>query len=189
MVAPAHPQRTAALALVILLLCCRQSLALDPSFDANQYAHSAWKTRNGFVGWIHSIAQTPDGFLWLGTEHGLFRYDGVRTVPALPPAQKLPSDVIFTTIVGRDGTVWIGTYAGLRSWKNGLLTQYPQLGEERIFGLFEDREGTIWAGGFTTTPPGKLCAIRGTSIRCYGGTASLAPASSECTRIGYSDCG
>jgi len=159
----------AAIALAVLLLYCRQSVALDPAFDANQYAHSAWKTRNGFVGWIHSIAQTPDGFLWLGTEHGLYRYDGVRTVPALPAAQKLPSDVIFTTIVGRDGTVWIGTYAGLRSWKNGRLTQYPQLGEERIFGLFEDHEGTIWAGGYTTTPPGKLCRIRGTAIRCYGG--------------------
>ena len=45
-----------------LLLACRCALALDPSLDVSQYAHTAWKVRDGFAkGQILSIAQTPDG--------------------------------------------------------------------------------------------------------------------------------
>src|SRR5215469_10973660 len=67
--------------------------ALDPSLDVSQYAHTAWRIREGFTkGMIGSIAQTPDGYLWLGTDLGLLRFDGVRTVPWQPPAgEQLPS--------------------------------------------------------------------------------------------------
>jgi ligand-binding sensor domain-containing protein len=55
----------------ILLACCPGASALDPSLDMNQYAHTAWTVRDGFFkGSINSIAQTPDGYLWLGTEFG-----------------------------------------------------------------------------------------------------------------------
>ena len=48
------------------------AFALNPSLDVSQYAHTAWKIRDGFPkGIIYAIAQTPDGYLWLGTELGL----------------------------------------------------------------------------------------------------------------------
>jgi len=161
-----HVYQLVLVALCVTLIWCRCSFALDPEFDVPQYAHSTWKTRSGFPGWIHSFAQTQDGYLLLGTEHGLFRFDGIRAVPALPPNEKLPSESIFTTIVGSDGTVWIGTLAGLSSWHNGKLTDYPQLNGQLIFGLVEDHEGTVWAGGYSQSPGGKLCAIRGGDVRC-----------------------
>jgi len=67
-----------------VLACCVSAFALDPSLDFSQYAHTAWKTREGFSkGNMLSIAQTPDGYLWISTELGtLLRFDGVRTVPA-----------------------------------------------------------------------------------------------------------
>ena len=66
--------------LVILLAVCPCACALNPSLDINQYAHNAWTIRDGFFkGVIMSIAQTPDGYLWLGTEFGLRRFDGVRS--------------------------------------------------------------------------------------------------------------
>jgi ligand-binding sensor domain-containing protein/signal transduction histidine kinase len=89
-------------------------------------------------------------------------------VPALPTSQKLPSESIFRTIVGSDGTVWIGTLAGLSSWKDEKLTHYPQLDGQLILGLVEDHEGTVWAGGYTQNPGGKLCAIRGSDVKCVG---------------------
>src|ERR1700730_10920734 len=62
-----------------LLLLCPSALALDPSLDVSQYAHTPWHFRDGFTqGYIRSIAQTPDGYIWLGTAFGLFRFDGVR---------------------------------------------------------------------------------------------------------------
>ena len=54
--------------LAVTLGCCARAFALDPSLDISQYAHTAWRVRDGFAtGFIYAIAQTPDGYLWLGT--------------------------------------------------------------------------------------------------------------------------
>src|SRR5580658_5979275 len=168
-----HRQTRAVVALGILLACCRCAFALDPSLDINQYAHTAWKIRDGFAkGHVASIAQTPDGYLWLGTEFGLLRFDGVRPVPWQPPGdQHLPGGTIFRLLAARDGTLWIGA-KGLASWKNGKLTQYPELADQFIFSFIEDREGDVWVGG-TGIPTGKLCAIHKGSVHCYGDDGSL----------------
>src|SRR5579862_961546 len=114
-------------ALACILLAANTCLfALNPALDVSQYAHTAWKIRDGFTrGTINSIAQTPDGYLWLGTEFGLLRFDGVRNVPWQPPPdQHLPSSDITKLLVATDGTLWIGTSKGLASWKSGKLTPY-----------------------------------------------------------------
>ena len=113
----------------MLLVFSTCAFALDPSLDISQFAHTAWRVRDGFgKGPIHSIAQTPDGYLWLGTEFGLLRFDGVRAVPWQPPAgEHLPSDVVTRLLVSRDGTLWIGTGKGLATWKDGKLTHYPEM--------------------------------------------------------------
>src|SRR5215470_18024241 len=113
----------------LLLAWCPSAFALDPSLDVSQYAHTAWKIRDGFTkGKITSIAQTPDGYLWLGTELGLLRFDGVSAVPWQPPERvQLPSNNIRSLFAARDGALWIGTVKGLASWKDSKLTKYPEL--------------------------------------------------------------
>jgi PAS domain S-box-containing protein len=169
----------AVIALGLLLACCRCAFALDPSLDVNQYAHTAWKIREGFAkGTIHRIVQTPDGYLWLATESGLLRFDGVRTVPwEPPPGEDLPSNDIRGLTAARDGTLWIGTAKGLVSWKDGKLTHYPQLDHHDVAALLEDHEGTVWAAGVmwetAFSGPGKLCAVKGGEIQCYGSDGSF----------------
>src|SRR5580693_8068718 len=116
----------AILALGILLAWVPRAYALDPSLSVSQYAHTAWKVREGFTqGTIRTIAQTPDGYIWLGTGFGLFRFDGVRAEHWQPPlsGEQLPNDFILCLHVARDGTLWIGTYEGLVSWRDGRLTR------------------------------------------------------------------
>ena len=67
--------------MVALLLGARPARALDPSLKVSQYAHTSWTVRGGFsLGAVFAMAQTPDGYLWLGSEFGLFRFDGVSFV-------------------------------------------------------------------------------------------------------------
>ena len=110
-------ERRAAVALGVILACCPCALALNPALDISQYAHTAWTIRDGFFDSpVQTIAQTPDGYLWLGTEFGLFRFDGVRKVAWNPPGgERLPSANVLKLLVTREGRLWIGTRAGLAS--------------------------------------------------------------------------
>ena len=154
--------------LLLLSAVCRSAVALDTALDASQYAHTSWKIREGFVkGAITTIAQTPDGYLWLGTEFGLLRFDGVRAIPWQPPRdQALPSSYITRLVAARDGTLWIGTLSGLASWKDGTLSQYAELAGHQVHSLLEDHEGSLWAGTINN-PTAKLCTIRDGRARCY----------------------
>ena len=164
--------RLIAISAISFLAGSRSALALDPSLDISQYGHTAWTIRDGFAtGTAFAMAQTPDGYLWLASEFGLFRSDGVRFIPWQPPGgQELPGNP-YALLVTRDGTLWIGTFAGLASWNNGKLTQYPEVGAGFITSLLEEREGTVWAGtmgGSAGTTTGQLCAIQNGSTQCYG---------------------
>ena len=156
---------------VSLLLGAAPVLALDPSLEVSQYGHTSWTAPDGFsVGAIFAMAQTPDGYLWLGSEFGLFRFDGLHAVPWQPPAgQRLPN-APYSLLVTRDGTLWIGTFAGLVSWNGNKLSRYPEVGDKFVTSLLEDREGTVWAGILGSTadrPTGQLCAIRSGHAQCY----------------------
>ena len=153
----------------MFLACASRALALNPTLDVSQYAHTAWKVSEGFAkGITFAIAQTPDGYLWLGTENGLLRFDGVRIVEwQPPPGERLPSADIRRLYAARDGRLWLGTFAGLASVKDGRLTRYSELDGQRIDALLEDRDGTIWAAG-SKAYVGRLCRVRNDTTQCYG---------------------
>ena len=163
--------RRAALALCTLVLTTHTVFALNPELDISQYVHTSWRVRDGF--WssaLNAMAQTPDGYLWIGTNTGLFRFDGVRSVPwQAPPNQTLPSTMINELVTGRDGTLWIGTDKGLASWKNGTLAHYPDLVGKYIGEIVEARDAVVWVTAAVVTPPAwMLCAIQGGRATCYG---------------------
>ena len=81
--------------------------------------------------------------------------------------EHLPSSDIRSLQGARDGRLWIGTFSGLASWKDGKLTHYPELDGQVIEALLEDREGTIWVGGWAPSI-GRLCRIQSGNTQCYG---------------------
>jgi signal transduction histidine kinase/ligand-binding sensor domain-containing protein len=160
-------RRTGALA--ALLLLGRAAHGVDPAHTITQYGHTAWRVREGFFsGPPTALAQTADGFLWIGTEAGLVRFDGVELAPWKPPAgTPLPDSRIVTLLGASDGSLWIGTGAGLARWDGGKLTVYARTG--RFGALLEDRHGTIWAGhtrALAEIPP--LCRFDRDGFACLG---------------------
>jgi ligand-binding sensor domain-containing protein/signal transduction histidine kinase len=151
-----------------LLTWCPPAVALNAALDVNQYLHTAWKVRDGFTrGTIRAIAQTPDGYLWLGTDLGLLRFDGVRVTPWQPPRNlRLPSDIIHGLLVSRDGTLWIATDLGLAGWKDGQLFRVDSLAGSPVGRLLEDRAGSIWMVRFTTD--WTLCQLHDGRVTCRG---------------------
>jgi signal transduction histidine kinase/ligand-binding sensor domain-containing protein len=154
----------------MLLLWSSSALALNPALDISQYAHTAWRIRDGFAkGSISAIAQTLDGYLWLGTEEGLFRFDGVRAVPWQWPDQHLPSERVTSLLAASNGSLWIGTDKGLASSKDRQLTQYPALGGRAIGRLVEDREHSLWLVTYhLAVNRWSLCTVRRADVECYG---------------------
>jgi len=160
--------------IVLAWALCPYAFGMNPALDINQYAHKAWTVRDGFLkGSIYAIAQMPDGYLWLGTEFGLERFDGVRSVPWQPPnGEHLPDGRIRSLLGARDGRLWIGTDQGLASWKDGKLTQYPELAGKTVLSILEDRESTIWAAAWALEAPTDACAPFATAR--FGVTAMTA---------------
>jgi ligand-binding sensor domain-containing protein len=163
-------RRLMPLCVFLLTLASRPAHALDPSKHVSQYGHTAWRIRDGSLpGQALAIAQTADGYLWIGTPSGLLHFDGVRFVAWTPPAgQQLASPSIYSLRAARDGSLWIGTETGLSRWANQELTNF-QTGRGLISSILEARNGTVW---FTRTRPlddaGCLCQVIGTGMRCYG---------------------
>ena len=138
----------------LLLFCFSTSLwAVDPSTRISQYAHTAWRIRDGvFSGTPNAITQTADGYLWIGTQNGLFRFDGVRFVPFVPADGNLLSSGIFSLMGGTDGTLWIGTGLNLARLKDGVLTNFTD-GMGRVNAIVKDRSGTVWITRSRTVCP------------------------------------
>jgi signal transduction histidine kinase/ligand-binding sensor domain-containing protein len=102
---------------------------LDPSRTLTQYVHRIWQVQQGLPeSSIYSLLQTRDGYLWLGTQAGLVRFDGVRftTLESLVPAA--PANVwIRAAIEDPQGAVWFGTNeSGVFRLARGVLTHFSQ---------------------------------------------------------------
>jgi ligand-binding sensor domain-containing protein len=140
-----------AMAAVSRLFPSARLLALEPSLEISQYAHTAWTVRDGFaLGAVFAMGQTPDGYLWLGSEFGLFHFDGVRFVRWQPPAgAQPPITSVYSLLGARDGTLWIGTFQGLASWRDGRLTWIHEFDDMFATSMLEDRDGTVWVGNAT----------------------------------------
>src|SRR4029078_4911286 len=124
-------------ALLLCLLLANGAFALDPHRALTQARLSVWTSDAGLPqNTIETIIQTHDGYLWMGTEEGLVRFDGTRfVVNDRQNAPALGSAFVSALCDSADGTLWIGTYGGgLARLRNGRIEAFhPELlGSDRI---------------------------------------------------------
>ncbi|MBV9612368.1 MAG: hypothetical protein JO091_07840, partial [Acidobacteriaceae bacterium] len=125
----------------------RARIAMDPTKAITQYTDTSWTTNTGLPqNSITAIAQTNDGYIWLGTEEGLVRFDGVRfTAFDKQNTPGLLSNEIQVLLVDKENNLWVGTSAGLARFRDGqLLSYYANTGS--TLSLCEDGHGVLWIG-------------------------------------------
>src|SRR5438128_12194280 len=87
--------------------------ALEPQKSITQFTHTAWSAKDGIPGPVRAMAQTQDGYLWLGTDAGLYRFDGLRFSPYEPSrGPHLHGPAVQSLLAARDGSLWIGFGSG-----------------------------------------------------------------------------
>lgn len=132
--------------------------ALDPGKWITQYLQTTWNTTTGLPqSTVLAIAQTSNGYIWLGTEEGLARFDGARfRVFTRRNTPGLPSNYIQALRACSDGGLWIGTDTGLSHYRPELeagptggfqtLTTANGLSSNNVTALVEDHAGDLWVG-------------------------------------------
>jgi signal transduction histidine kinase/ligand-binding sensor domain-containing protein len=166
-----------ALGFLSCLLAVGPAWGLDPYRRISQYGHTAWRGLDGFVNQPTAIAQSTDGYLWVGTRTGLMRFDGVRfTRWVSPRGEVLPGRSLGALLGAADGSLWIGTSGGLSRLKDGALTNYMQQPTGAGVGvILEGPAGTIWVTRyFITDGKGPLCQVTGHDVQCFGKAEGLA---------------
>ena len=118
--------RATIMALIWLAAGIRPLLAVDPSQPLRQYGQQLWQTDNGLPqNAVHAILQTSDGYLWLATDGGLVRFDGVEfTVFDRRSTPQMRSNLIAALAETADGTLWAATADGLLRRKHGTLQMF-----------------------------------------------------------------
>ena len=172
-----------ALLTFVALLTSATADALDPGKAVTQYSHQIWQAREGLPqNSIHAMLQSRDGYLWLGTQEGLVRFDGVQfTVFDRSNSSWMRSNYVQALLEDRDGSLWVGTNGGgVTRWKDEDLlgaTMREGLAGDQVNCLFQDHDGAIWIGATTGlsrfenprfTSQGISANLRGKDIRAIG---------------------
>jgi len=151
------------LSVLSFLALPHDAYALDPARRLSQYVHRIWQVQQGLPqASIYSLVQTHDGYLWLGTQTGLVRFDGARFTTIDDLSGVSSPDVWVTHLMEDDqSSLWVGTnQAGLIRLQHGAVSRYSQregLPSETVQCLFNDRLGNVWV----CTPNGLAELTRG----------------------------
>jgi PAS domain S-box-containing protein len=151
------------------LACLPAYASLDPARGLTQFTQDVWNAQTGLPqSSVLAIAQTQDGYLWIGNEDGLTRFDGVRfTVFDRDNTPELQSNDIRSLVVDHQNSLWIGTNGGgLTRYREGHFTTFTSrdsLLNDAITTLFEDSDGDLWIG----TDGGGLCRLSNGTFTRY----------------------
>jgi ligand-binding sensor domain-containing protein len=111
-----------------------------------QFHHTAWTDSAGGPKVGYSLAQSDDGYLWIGSAGGLIRFDGTtfETIGALG-GQPLRNEPVYRVVARPGGELWIGYEAGIGHYVNGRYQRIEPIRGVGARHLAVDPEGVVWA--------------------------------------------
>src|SRR5271166_3353432 len=108
--------------------------------------HESWTFKDGAPDAVWALAQTADGYLWLGTAAGLYRFGGIRfELYRSPFGDQLLTNNIAWLFAPPTGGLWVGNVNGGVSFlKNGRVINFPEV-PGTVYSFAQDRQGVVWA--------------------------------------------
>ena len=142
--------------------------ALDPDKPFSQYVLDAWSIEQGLPQiTVHSLTQDDQGYMWIGTQAGVARFDGVSfTTYSSDNTPELPGNFIQDLLTDSKGRVWIATYKGLTRYEKGSFTHINRDTDNQplqlnVLKVDEDPHGRIWL----STVEGLYCVEQDKLVR------------------------
>lgn len=130
-------------------------LAFGSDRTIAQYVHTSWSAKEGAPGGALALAQTKDGYLWVGGNLGLYRFDGVSFERYEPQSGATPISAAYSLLPLPDGSLWVGSFNLITHLENGKSTGYTTrdgVPYANVMRLARDWSGAIWAA----TPNGLI---------------------------------
>lgn len=159
----------------LLVLTCRSGLAGGLDLNISDLGHRSWTVRDGSLPQRPlSLAQTNDGFIWVGTMDGLLRFDGVSfTVWPTALHDTYPDDnLIYSLLSSADGSLWVGTGTGVTRLLRGAPTSYVGQKAAEVVSMAEDARHRIWVL-YASNAKQPLCRIDSGGQHCFGAESSV----------------
>lgn len=155
----------------VLLLALSSASALDPRLALSQFVHSYWlETELADAGGVEALTQTSEGYLWLGTTKGLFRFDGTRFASWNEISdQAFPDAWIRTLTADSQGNLWIATASCLIQLIHERLSTFTVrngLPEGTLIALLPDAKNGVWVGT-TGGPSSGVARVRNNSVHTF----------------------
>jgi ligand-binding sensor domain-containing protein len=137
----------------VLWIYSAATFALNPRAAVSQFGADAWRTKDGLPELaVQALLEADDGYLWVGTQEGLARFDGLNfEVFNRANSSVFSSDFITALAQDRDHSSWIGTRNGVVVRSAGkdfrTLDSHDDNAITDVAAILSDRDGTIWIGG------------------------------------------
>ncbi len=179
--------------------CIPSARALDPNRAMIQYTHDRWGPEQGFPGGgVYSIAETSDGYLWIGAEQGLVRFDGLNFhLMKRAEASAIPPGPVLGLIADAEGNLWIRTQGlGLLRYRDGVFEDVMAghgWADTRVTAMCRSKNGQVLfvspVVGVFTYNAGKLTTLASTADLPHFLVISMADTASGGLWMGTRDMG
>ena len=135
---------------VLSALSSRNCVAFEPDRSIRQLQHTSWTIGDGAPPDIWALAQAPDGFLWIASGAGLYRFDGVTFDHFQPPrGEQFPSIDMTSVATTPSGDIWVGYDSdGVTRVRAGQITNFglrEGLPRGRVYSIAVEPDGVVWA--------------------------------------------